>query len=212
MKKTFISAAVCCLLICGCGGMANIAGNDTASGTQPTTGSSSNSTLSALGNILSSAIGLDKVTQASLIKTWKYEGPGCAFTSENLLAKAGGEIAAGKIEEKVAAQYSKMGFSPANTSIQFKEDGTFTATIKGKNWNGNYTFSEADGQIQLKGMLISMNGYVKRETNGISLLFESKKLLSLIQTVSAFSGSSQAATISDIASNYDGVRIGFTMK
>lgn len=212
MKKTFISAAVCCLLICGCGGMANIAGNDTASGTQPTTGSSSNSTLSALGNILSSAIGLDKVTQASLIKTWKYEGPGCAFTSENLLAKAGGEIAAGKIEEKLAAQYSKMGFSPANTSIQFKEDGTFTATIKGKNWNGNYTFSEADGQIQLKGMLISMNGYVKRETNGISLLFESKKLLSLIQTVSAFSGSSQAATISDIASNYDGVRIGFTMK
>ena len=212
MKKTFISAAVCCLLICGCGGMANIAGNDTASGTQPTTGSSSNSTLSALGNILSSAIGLDKVTQASLIKTWKYEGPGCAFTSENLLAKAGGEIAAGKIEEKLAAQYSKMGFSPANTSIQFKEDGTFTATIKGKNWNGNYTFSEADGQIQHKGMLISMNGYVKRETNGISLLFESKKLLSLIQTVSAFSGSSQAATISDIASNYDGVRIGFTMK
>lgn len=212
MKKTFISAAVCCLLICGCGGMANIAGNDTASGTQPTTGSSSNSTLGALGNILSSAIGLDKVTLASLIKTWKYEGPGCAFTSENLLAKAGGEIAAGKIEEKLAAQYSKMGFSPANTSIQFKEDGTFTATIKGKNWNGNYTFSEADGQIQLKGMLISMNGYVKRETNGISLLFESKKLLSLIQTVSAFSGSSQAATISDIASNYDGVRIGFTMK
>ena len=212
MKKTFISAAVCCLLICGCGGMANIAGNDTASGTQPTTGSSSNSTLSALGNILSSAIGLDKVTQASLIKTWKYEGPGCAFTSENLLAKAGGEIAAGKIEEKLAAQYSKMGFSPANTSIQFKEDGTFTATIKGKNWNGNYTLSEADGQIQLKGMMISMNGYVKRETNGISLLFESKKLLSLIQTVSAFSGSSQAATISDIASNYDGVRIGFTMK
>ena len=182
MKKTFISAAVCCLLICGCGGMANIAGNDTASGTQPTTGSSSNSTLGALGNILSSAIGLDKVTQASLIKTWKYEGPGCAFTSENLLAKAGGEIAAGKIEEKLAAQYSKMGFSPANTSIQFKEDGTFTATIKGKNWNGNYTFSEADGQIQLKGMLISMNGYVKRETNGISLLFESKKLLSLIRT------------------------------
>ena len=75
MKKTFISAAVCCLLICGCGGMANLAGNNTTTGSQPATGSSSNSTLGALGNILSSVIGLDKVTQASLIKTWKYEGP-----------------------------------------------------------------------------------------------------------------------------------------
>ena len=212
MKRTFISAAVCCLLICGCGGMANLAVNNTTTGSQPATGSSSNSTLGALGNILSSVIGLDKVTQASLIKTWKYEGPGCAFTSDNLLAQAGGEIAASKIEEKLSAQYSKVGLSESNTYIQFKEDGTFAATIIGKTWNGTYTYSEEDGQLQLKGLLLSMSGYVKRETNGISLLFESKKLLSLIQTMSAISGSSQASAISDIASSYDGARIGFTLK
>lgn len=31
------------------------------------------------------------IKQADLCHTWKYSKPGCAFTSENLLAKAGGE-------------------------------------------------------------------------------------------------------------------------
>ena len=165
-----------------------------------------------MGNILSSVIGLDKITQESLIGTWKYNGPGCAFTSENLLAKAGGEIAASKIEEQLSAQYSKLGMSASNTYIQFKEDGTFAAKIKGKAWNGSYTFDETQSQIQLKGLLLNMTGYVKKETNGISVLFESKKLLSLVQTLSSLSGNSQLSTIGEISKSYDGVRIGFDLK
>lgn len=212
MKKIFIAAVAFCLLLSGCGGMANIAGG-AASGTQSSTNTtSSNSTLGALGNILSSVIGLDKITQESLIGTWKYNGPGCAFTSENLLAKAGGEIAASKIEEQLSAQYSKLGLSASNTYIQFKEDGTFAANIKGKAWNGSYTFDETQSQIQLKGLLLNMTGYVKKETNGISVLFESKKLLSLVQTLSSLSGNSQLSTIGEISKSYDGVRIGFDLK
>lgn len=212
MKKIFIAAVAFCLLLSGCGGMANIAGG-AATGTQSSTNTtSSNSTLGALGNILSSVIGLDKITQESLIGTWKYNGPGCAFTSENLLAKAGGEIAASKIEEQLSAQYSKLGMSASNTYIQFKEDGTFAAKIKGKAWNGSYTFDETQSQIQLKGLLLNMTGYVKKETNGISVLFESKKLLSLVQTLSSLSGNSQLSTIGEISKSYDGVRIGFDLK
>ena len=212
MKKIFIAAVAFCMLLSGCGGSGNLAGG-AATGTQTSTNTtSSNSTLGALGNILSSVIGLDKITQESLIGTWKYNGPGCAFTSENMLAKAGGEIAASKIEEKLSAQYSKLGLSESNTYIQFKEDGTFAASIKGKAWNGSYTFDETQSQIQLKGLLLNMTGYVKKETSGISVLFESKKLLSLVQTLSSLSGSSQLSTIGEISKNYDGVRIGFDLK
>ena len=209
MKKTFIMVAACSLLLSACGGISGLAGTDA---TTSATTSSSTSTGNVLGNILSSVIGLDKLTQKSLIKTWKYNGPGCAFTSENLLAKAGGEIAASKIEEKLSSQYSKLGLSASNTYIEFKEDGTFAAQIKGKSWNGTYTFNEKDGAIQMKGLLLTMNGYIKKETNGIALLFESKKLLTLIKTMSALSGSTQAQAIGDIASSYDGVRIGFELK
>lgn len=209
MKKIFIMVAACSLLLSACGGISGMAGTD--ANTSATT-SSSTSTGNVLGNIFSSVIGLDKLTQKSIIKTWKYNGPGVAFTSENLLAKAGGEIAASKIEEKLTEHYNKLGMSASNTYIEFKEDGTFAAKIKGKSWNGTYTFSESDGQIQLHGLLLNMNGYLKKEANGISLLFESKKLLTLIQTMSALSGSQQASAIGEIAKNYDGVRLGFDLK
>ena len=209
MKKTFIMVAACSLLLSACGGISGMAGTD--ANTSATT-SSSTSTGNVLGNIFSSVIGLDKLTQKSIIKTWKYNGPGVAFTSENLLAKAGGEIAANKIEESLSEHYNKLGMSVSNTYIEFKEDGTFAAKIKGKSWNGTYTFSESNGQLQLHGLLLNLNGYLKKETNGISLLFESKKLLTLIQTMSALSGSQQASAISEIAKNYDGVRLGFDLK
>lgn len=209
MKKTFIMVAACSLLLSACGGISGMAGTD--ANTSATT-SSSTSTGNVLGNIFSSVIGLDKLTQKSIIKTWKYNGPGVAFTSENLLAKAGGEIAANKIEESLSEHYNKLGMSASNTYIEFKEDGTFAAKIKGKSWNGTYTFSESNGQLQLHGLLLNLNGYLKKETNGISLLFESKKLLTLIQTMSALSGSQQASAISEIAKNYDGVRLGFDLK
>ena len=64
----------------------------------------------------------------------------------------------------------------------------------------------------MEGLLLNLNGYVKRETDGIAILFESKKLLTLIKSMSALSGSSQTAAIGDIASNYDGIRMGFKMK
>lgn len=209
MKKTFIMVAACSLLLSACGGISGMAGTD--ANTSATT-SSSTSTGNVLGNIFSSVIGLDKLTQKSIIKTWKYNGPGVAFTSENLLAKAGGEIAANKIEESLSEHYNKLGMSASNTYIEFKEDGTFAAKIKGKSWNGTYTFSESNGQLQLHGLLLNLNGYLKKETDGISLLFESKKLLTLIQTMSAFSGSQQASAIGEIAKNYDGVRLGFDLK
>lgn len=214
MKKTFIMAAACCLLLSSCGGMTGIGtGTGATTGSQTTnSGTSVSNTAGVLGNIFSSVIGLDKLTQKSIIKTWKYNGPGVAFTSENLLAKAGGEIAANKIEESLSEHYNKLGMSASNTYIEFKEDGTFAAKIKGKSWNGTYTFSESDGQLQLHGLLLNLNGYLKKENNGISLLFESKKLLTLIQTMSAFSGSQQAAAIGEIAKNYDGVRLGFDLK
>ena len=69
----------------------------------------------ALGNAVKSVIGLDKVRSQQLLGDWKFRGPGCAFTSENLLAKAGGEIAAVQIEEKALPYYQQVGISSDNT-------------------------------------------------------------------------------------------------
>ncbi len=178
-----------------------------------TTGSSSTGS-SIINGILNNVIGSATFSQADLCAhTWKYSKPGCAFTSENLLAKAGGEIAASKIEEDLSKYYSKFGFSKSNTYFTFKTDGTFAAKIDGKSWNGTYTFDEKTHAIQLKGLLLSASGFATRTANGISLLFEQKKLLTLVKTLSKLNltGSTTMSAVSSIVDNYDGVRVGFEM-
>ena len=211
-KQTSVLAGLALLLLASCG----TAGSGTTNGT---TGASvlgsvlggGNST-STIGNVISSVIGLNKLTEKNLHGTWKYAGPGCAFTSDNALSRAGGEIVASKIEDKLKTEYAKLGFKSNNTYFTFNEDGTFTSKIDGKSWSGKYTFDEKTGALKMQGLLLTLNGFATRTTGGISLLFESKKLLTLIQTMSSLSGNATLSTIGDLSKNYNGVRLGFDMK
>lgn len=182
-----------------------------AGGNSSNTTGSTTSKVEIVGSILDNVIGSTTFKKADLCAyTWKYKSPGCAFTSENLLAKAGGEIAAKKVEEKLSTYYQKAGFSSSNTYFKFNEDGTFNAKIDGKSWSGTYTFDEKTHAIDLKGrLLLSLNGFATKNTSGISILFESKKLLTIIQTLTALSGNTTLGTIGEISKNYDGIRVGF---
>lgn len=238
MKKSIIGMSImaCAAMATSCGTVASAAlGNiangatkgSTTSSSSSSTSSSSNSsqtggilggifgssqTGSTIGNVLGSVLGLDKLSQKQLVGTWRYKGPGCAFTSENLLAKAGGEVAASEIKEKLATQYAKLGLSADNTYITFNSDNTYTACIAGKTVSGKYTYSEDDGKLEMKALLITLSGYAKKNSDGIGVLFESKKVLTLLQTLAAVSGNSTLSTIGDLSKNYDGVRVGFDMK
>jgi len=195
-------------------------------GTFPTTGTGTTgtSTGSILGDVLSgvvngggieaiaSVIGATQMTQQSLQGTWKYSGPGCAFTSENLLAKAGGELAAAQIKQKLQPTYQTLGLSASNTYVQFNSDNTFQASFGGKQMSGTYTFDPKSSKVTLKGMLLNINCYAKKNTSGIALLFEASKLLTVLQMVSAMSGNATLGTIGDLSKNYDGVRLGFDFK
>ena len=174
--------------------------------------SSSSTAGSIINGILDNVIGSSTFKQEDLCSsTWKYNKPGCAFTSENLLAKAGGDIAANKIESELSTYYTKAGFSSSNTYFKFNTDGTFESKIHGKSWKGTYTFDEKTHAITMKGLLLSISGFATKKTSGVSLLFESKKLLTLVQTLTALSGNSTLSTIGNITKNYDGVRVGFDL-
>ena len=191
----------------------------TSTSTDATTGATTSATAatttsigSIISGLLNNVIGSGTFSKEDLCAhTWKYSKPGCAFTSENLLAKAGGEIAANKVEEKLSTYYKKFGFNSSNTQFTFTTDGNFSAQIDGKPWQGTYTFDEKTHAIHLKGLLLSASGYATKTTNGISLLFDQKKLLNLIKMLSAFKGSSTLSAVGTIANSYDGMRVGFEM-
>lgn len=184
----------------------------TTGATTSATAATTTSIGSIIGGLLNNVIGSGTFSKEDLCAhTWKYSKPGCAFTSENLLAKAGGEIAASKVEEKLSTYYNKFGFNSSNTQFTFTTGGNFSAQIDGKPWQGSYTFDEKTHAIHLKGLLLSASGYATKTTNGISLLFDQKKLLNLIKMLSTFKGSSTLSAVGTIANNYDGMRVGFEM-
>ncbi|MCI6670959.1 MAG: DUF4923 family protein [Prevotella sp.] len=217
LKKQFCVAACAATLgLSSCGGLGSGIGGNTS--TSASVGDIVGSVLSSatsgetLGNILSSVIGLDKLSTKNLVGTWRYDGAGCAFLSENALAKAGGEITATEVEKQLDTQFKRLGLSNSNTSFTFKNDATFSAKIAGKSWSGKWSFDEKTQGIKLSGLIININGYVKRNGTGISLLFEATTVLRLLQTIAAASGNTTLGTIGNLSKNYDGMRIGFDLK
>ena len=195
-KIKVLLVTVACILMTSCGNMNQVL-NAIQNG--------------SVVNAIASVIGLDKVSAANLIGSWSYKGPGCAFMSENLLAKAGGEVAAAQIEQKLLPYYQQVNISASNTFITFNQDGTFSSKIAGTPFSGTYTFDESSQQIKLKGLLLSVNCYAKKEINGISILFEAKKLLTVLQTMAALSGNANLQTVGELSKQYEGVRVGFDM-
>lgn len=210
-KMSFLVAGAACLLATSCGTVgagsaSSSAGDDVLNGVIGVLNNAN-----TIGDVISSVIGSNKLTKSQLYGTWKCNGPGCAFTSNSALAKAGGEVVASQIKAKLKEDYNKVGFTSRNTQITFNKDNTFTAYVDGKKFSGNYTYDESTNALKLTGLLLSLNGYATRNSQGVAILFESKKLLTLIQTMATMSGNATLSSIGEISKNYNGVRLGFDM-
>lgn len=236
-KKVIYSTIIATsLFLSGCGTTGNgLLGNVLGGGTMGTTngtssvlgsvlgGSSSTSTGGGLlGGVLGSVInsntasglldmviGHVKLSQTELVGTWVYSEPGCAFTSENLLAKAGGSVAATQVKQKLLTAYNSLGISSQNTGFAFDQQGNFEGYIKGLPLKGTYTLDTSNGKLNLKTALFTVPAFVTRTTNGLSITMESKKLLSTLKTLMALTGNSTLTTIGNLGDNFDGVRLGF---
>ena len=211
MMKKMMMAAVAALMLQGCG-MTNpgVNGGSQMGGTT-TNNSGSSIGSNALGGLLDLVVGSVKLSQADIIGTWSYVEPACAFTSENLLAKAGGSVAAKTVNEKLLPVYKSLHISSGNTQLTFNENGQFTGKIGGFPMSGTYTFDAANGLVKMKS-LTTFTAHLTRSTQGMNFTFESKKILTLLQTVSALSGNTSLSTIGDISKQFSGVRLGFAMK
>jgi hypothetical protein len=223
MKKYLSSMLAAMMLLCsGCntGLLGGLGGDSTGNGTGglgDVLGSVLGGVLGTLGSqntidgLLGLVIGSVKVQESELYGAWYYTQPGCAFTSENLLAKAGGAVAAENCKDKLLPVYNSLGINSQNTQFQFTQDHQFAAKLKGIPVSGSYTFDPSSGTIRLQTMLFSTNAYITRTANGLGLTFESKNLLKVLQAAAALSGNSTIQTVGDLSKQYDGVRLGFNI-
>lgn len=158
-------------------------------------------------------------TATSIEGTWKYVGSDCKFTSDNLLAKAGGEVTSKKVEEKMTDILAKLGFTEGCT-YTFNADSTYTSTVKGRTTQGTYTYNAETKELQLKTRLgIKFNAVVSQNVltpKKMSLLFKADKVMSLIQTIGGAleskSSNSALSTANSLLNEYDGLQLGFALE
>ena len=197
MKKKTLLKSIWILLVM-CGVSANAGAQDLKS---------------ILSGVAKAVVGNKATTASSIIGTWTYSGPECQFESENLLAKAGGEMAAKEVEEKMIAVYNKVGMN--NIRYTFNEDGTYSYQKKKRTVTGSYVFDDAAKTITMTGKLgLKTVAYVTVTGNDMSMVFKADKLMSILKTITGAASkvNSTAATINSVAEAYDGLMLGFELK
>lgn len=213
MRKPIIMAALLStLLLSSCG--------TTSLGTQGTgllSGANAGTTggaASALGSVLTNLLGgSSAVTASDLQGTWTYRKADCVFETQNLLLKAGGEMAAAKIESQLESQLGKVGINPGACSFTFNSDGTYVATIGQYNLTGNYTLNTKSNTLTMTYLagIGRISPKVVKTGASISLLFEGDKLLSMVQKVGKLSSNSTVNSLSSLINSYDGMLVGMQL-
>ncbi len=220
MKKNILS--ICLLasttLLAGCGATAQSILGSTMGANNTGTTTTTTDTGSAVGSVLESFLGavLGNTTlkQSDILGTWNYTSADCVFETENLLMKAGGEIAANKVEEKINSTLGKFGLSSGKCAFTFNSDNTYSATIGGRTIQGTYALDTENKKITMTYLngLGTMTPQIVKSGNKLSLLFNADKLLKLLTTVSALSNNSTVSTLTQLLNSYDGMLIGMELQ
>lgn len=190
-------------------------GNTTQSGNIAQNISGALTSGNTLSSLISSFLGGVPITEQTLYGTWTYQHVNVAFESENFLAKAGGALVAGSIENSIDAQLQKYGVRPGAVKFTFNRDHTFTANLSGRNLNGTYTYDPKTRKLQLTAALGLLNQTCTVGTTGrgITLLFPADKILTLFSTIGSFLGNanSNIGTFAALLEKYKGMQIGLEM-
>lgn len=169
---------------------------------------------SILSEVAKVVVGDKATTATSLVGTWDYVGPDCQLKGDDLLTNIGGGAAGTEVEKKLETIYAKAGLN--TIQYTFNEDNTCSYTVKGKKVEGTYEFNSEAKTVTFKtGKLgIKLTAHVVTLGDNMSFVFDADKLLSAVKTITGVASklNSYAATINTLASQFDGMMLGFELK
>lgn len=180
-----------------------------------TSGSGSSSSASDLVNSIVNAVTSSGVEYSDLVGDWAYSQPAVSFSSDNLLQNAGGVAASSTIVAKLKPYYTKAGVN--NMTLTFGSDSTFVAQVKKIKVQGTVKMiDEGTAQFNFKAFgkvpTGSINAFVEKNSSGVNITFDAKKLLQLAEKIASLSGNATLQKASNLVNSYDGVNIGVALK
>lgn len=174
---------------------------------------------SAVKNAVTSVTGGNAVTFENLQGTWMYVNPALRLKGDNALKNVAGSLAATEAEKKMKEYCAKVGIVEGVFNYVFNSDSTFTSALKRGSLKGTYSVNPEDKTVMLrytvgnKKLTVStLTAHVVLSGNELTLLFNADKLLKFLSTVSSISSNTTLKTINKLASEYDGMMLGFDLK
>lgn len=161
--------------------------------------------LQGIGDIISGTLG---ITTTEIAGTWTYTEPAVLFESDNLLTKAGGQLAAQTIAKKLDTYYQKVGIKPGKMTMTFDNNGNFTQTIGSKTQSGTYTVNNGQVSLTYQGGTKQLVGTTQFSGNNLVIVMDVTKLLDYVKTAAASINNSQLSQISSLANSVSGMKAG----
>lgn len=174
---------------------------------------------SAVKNAVTSVTGGKSVTLANLQGTWTYVNPALQLEGDNALKNVAASLAATEAEKKMKEYCAKVGIVEGVFNYVFNSDSTFTSALKKGSLKGTYSMNEEDKTLTFhytvagKSLSITtLTAHVVLSGDELTLLFNADKLLKFLSTVSSISNNTTLKAINKLASEYDGMMLGFDLK
>lgn len=174
---------------------------------------------SAVKNAVTAVTGGKAVTFESLQGTWTYVNPALQLEGDNALKNVTGSLAATEAEKKMKEYCAKVGIVEGVFNYVFNADSTFTSALKKGSLKGTYSVNPEEKTVTLrytvgtrKLAVSSLTAHVVLSGNELTLLFNADKLLKFLGTVSSVSNSATLKAVNKLASEYEGMMLGFDLK
>ena len=173
---------------------------------------------SAVKDAVTSVTGGKKLTVENLAGTWTYTNPAVQLEGDNALKNVAGSVAAGELEKKLKTYCAKVGIVEGMFNYVFNNDSTFTNALKKKTLKGTFSVNPDEKTVELKYALggklkvTTLTAHVVISGDELSLLFNADKLLDFLSKISSISDNTTLKMVNKLASEYDGMMLGFELK
>lgn len=172
----------------------------------------------AVGEKISEKVS-EKTDTMNITGIWKYVKPDVKFDSDDLLSKAGSELAAAKAEEHLQNVLTKIGINESSV-FTFNSDSTYTIQTSKRTLQGTYTINKETHEMvmtsRLKLHFTAQIGWSILKPNSLFIRFKADKLMSLVKhisgTIAQKSTNKSINLANSMLNKYDGLTLGLELK
>lgn len=169
-------------------------------------------------NAVTSVTGGKKLTLDNLKGTWMYVNPALKLEGDNALKNVAGSLASTEVEKKMKEYCEKVGIVEGVFNYVFNTDSTFTSALKKGSLKGTYSIQEEEKTVTLryavgkKLTVTTLTAQAILAGDELTLLFNADKLLKFLSAISSISDNSTLKAVNKLASEYDGLLLGFELR